>query len=69
MAAINERRSHMALLADIGDGVPSFYVDPHDGSYWMYEQSENYETTLTPVSREWIRTHCPTVDLDRRLPD
>jgi hypothetical protein len=69
MVAINERRSCMALLADIGDGVPSFYLDPGDGSYWMYQQSENYETTLTSVSREWIRTHYPTVDLDRPLPD
>ena len=59
----------MALLADIGDGVPSFYLDPGDGSYWMYQQSENYETTLTSVIREWIRTHYPTVDLDRPLPD
>jgi hypothetical protein len=68
MVAINERLIRMTLLADTGAGVPSFYLDPGDGSYWMYQQNEEYETTLTPVSREWIRTEYPTVDPDRPLP-
>lgn len=66
MAKIQDRISTMRLLADTGDGVPSFYVDP-DGTFWEYVQMENYETTLRQVNRAWITANYPTVDPDRPL--
>jgi hypothetical protein len=61
----------MALLGDIGTGVPSIYVDETDGSLWCYTQRADYQTTLRRVSREWVISNCPTVDIDRppRRPD
>ena len=68
MAEIIQCRSRMKLLADIGNGVSSVFMDPDDGTLWSYEQGENYETTFTRVTREWILAHHPTFDPDRPLP-
>ena len=54
------------LLADIGDGVPSFYVDDH-GVYWMHSESEQYESTLEVIERSAIESRYPTVDPDHPL--
>jgi len=67
MKAINERLSSMRLLADAGDGTPSFYVDPSDGSYWECREYEDYRKELRKVNREYIEQNYPTVDPDRRL--
>ncbi len=57
----------MSLLADIGDGVPSVYVDPVDGSYWELNQFEDYRAELRRVDRRYIETNYPTVDPGRML--
>ena len=63
---IDRRLKSMRLLADIGDGVPSFYLDA-TGRYWMYSEYEDYESTLEPVERSRIEREFPSVDPDRPL--
>jgi len=67
MQSLNERISKMKLLADIGDGVPSFYLDPSDQSFWELTEFEDYTTELRQVTRGYIRERFPTVDPDRPL--
>jgi hypothetical protein len=67
MTAINERLAHMKLLADIGDGVPSFYLEKETGAYWQCSELENYRTELRRVDRRYIEKNFPTVDPDRPL--
>ena len=54
----------MRLIADIGDGVPSFYVDDC-GVFWMHSESEQYESTLQAIERSENEACYPTVDPDR----
>jgi hypothetical protein len=64
MTTINDRLSRMRLLADIGDGVPSFYLD-ETGSYWECSEFEDYRKELRRVDRRYIAENFPTVDPDR----
>lgn len=64
---IEARIRKMKLLFDAGSGVPSFYRDVSDGSYWEYTQSEDYTTQLRPVSRSEITKKFPSVDVDREI--
>jgi hypothetical protein len=65
--AIEEAVAAMRLLADMGDGVPSFYVDPGDGSYWQRTEWEDGRSELRRVDREYIQANFPSVDPDRPL--
>ena len=67
MQSISERISKMKLLADIGDGTPSFYLNEADQSFWEVTEFENYRTQLRKVDRAYIREKFPTVDPDRPL--
>ncbi|HKB28915.1 MAG TPA: hypothetical protein VKC59_07825 [Candidatus Limnocylindrales bacterium] len=67
MPAINARLEAMSLLFDAGPGVPSFYVDATDGSFWEYVQDEDYSTALRRVDRSYIEATFPTVDPDRPI--
>jgi hypothetical protein len=67
MKAINERVGVMHLLADSGEGRPSFYVDPSDGSYWELREFDNYRSELRRVELSYIGATFPTVDPERRL--
>ena len=63
---IDEMLRSMRLIADIGDGVPSFYVDDC-GVFWMHSESEQYESTLQAIERSEIEACYPTVDPVRPL--
>jgi hypothetical protein len=67
MLAINHRLSRMKLLTDTGAGVPSFYMDPGDGSYWECDEFEDYRKQLLRVDRSYIEENFPTVDPDKSL--
>jgi hypothetical protein len=67
MTEINDQLARMRLLADIGDGVPSFYLDAETGSYWECSEFEDYRKELRRVDRHYIETNFPTVDPDRPL--
>jgi hypothetical protein len=55
MQAIKERVGVMRLLADSGEGRPSFYVNPSDDSYWELREFENYRSELRRVNLRYIR--------------
>jgi hypothetical protein len=55
------------LLFDSSSGVPLFYWDPRDETYWECTEFVDHSSRLRPVSRQYIETHYPTVDCDKRL--
>jgi hypothetical protein len=67
MQAINERVQTMLLLRDRGEGRPSFYLDPSDGSYWELREFENYRKEFRKVELSYIRSEFPTVDPEQPL--
>ena len=67
MTEINARLRRLRLLADIGNGVPSFYLDPADDTYWQCTESEDYSKELRQVDRLYITQNFPTVDPDRPI--
>lgn len=62
MRAITNKLSTMRLLADDGDGNPSFYLDRSERSYWECQEFENYRKELRKIDRDQILTHFPVVD-------
>lgn len=67
MKLINSRLRALKLLADHGTGVPSFYLDPADGSYWQCTEFDDYSKELWEVDRKYIVRNFPTVDPDRPI--
>ncbi len=65
MKRIEDMKKTLKLLADDGPCVPSFFVDPDNGTYWEYIQYQNYETELKQVTREYIKKNHPTVNCDQ----
>ena len=62
MQAITERVQAMHLLRDRGEGRPSFYLDPSDGSYWELREFEDYRKELRKIDLSYIGSNFPTVD-------
>ena len=67
MAAISDRLRTHRLLADSGSGVPSFLLDPEDGSYWQHTYFEDHSEELRRVDRAFLESNFPTVDPDRPI--
>jgi hypothetical protein len=67
MQEINNRVRYMRLLFDSGSCVPSFLLDPEDGSYWRHTYFEDYSEELRRVDRAYIESDFPTVDPDRPI--
>jgi hypothetical protein len=55
------------LLFDGGSGVPSFLLDPTDGTYWQHTFFEDRSEELRRVDRAYIESNFPTVDPDRPI--
>jgi hypothetical protein len=67
MSEITARLRTLRLLADSGSGVPSFLLDPKDGSYWQHTYFEDRSEELRLVDRAYIESNFPTVDPDRAI--
>lgn len=67
MSEISARLRNLKLLADTGPGVPSFYLDPRNASYWECVEFEDYSKELREVDRKYIEDNYPTVDPDRAI--
>jgi hypothetical protein len=67
MSEINRRVPAMRLLFDKGSCVPSFYLNPDDGTYWRHTYFEDRSQELRRVDRAYIESDFPTVDPDRTI--
>ena len=67
MRQIQARLSRMKLLADSGEGIPSFYFDPIERTYWQSTEFEDYRKELKEVSRAYIEAVFPSVNCDKLL--